>query len=361
MAIILLMFVSNPVVKTPWMIGSCALTRFREVTQLNKEQTCIFCVCIGLKPKNSSKPAAFDSWIIFPARAVPESWWCGWESYSDISNEEGLDLNHTLHPLLFPCARSSTKALPPPSTYRAYSSTATTVSACAPSDSARMLRSWVAPTAPQWPSPSSVVMWWQAAVQPAWGPGHPQSPAGPGEAWPTSSVLSSSWWFLPSSLFSLLLSSSILSLNEQFLPLSCRVIALFPTLCVLFWGCFFFSLSFSCRQKEGVGCSRRESWVELNGHSWWRMCNAFSGTCDSFRTLLPLSLCPSSVVSVLFTFLFHRIGFLCKRNSKGAEICLVLRSGIGLKRRFYSSVLITVYKYIYVYRNSHNLYFHWCV
>lgn len=266
MAIILLMFVSNPVVKTPWMIGSCALTRFRGVWQLNKEQTCIFCVCIGLKPKNSSVPAAFDSWIIFPARAVPESWWCGWESYSDISNEEGLDLN-TLHPLLFPCAHSSTKALPPPSTYRVYSSTATTVSVCAPSDSARMLRSWVAPTAPQWPSPSSVVMWWQAAVQPAWGPGHPQSPAGPGEAWPTSSVLSSSWWFLPSSLFSLLLSSSILSLNEQFLLLSCRVIALFPTLCVLFWGWFFFSLCLSHVDRKkvlGAAGGRAEwSWMVI--------------------------------------------------------------------------------------------------
>lgn len=49
--------------------------------------------------------------------------------------------DHTLPPLLVPSVPSSTKALPHPSTSRAYSSAATTVSACALSGSARMLLS----------------------------------------------------------------------------------------------------------------------------------------------------------------------------------------------------------------------------
>lgn len=68
------------------------------------------------------------------------------------------------------------------------------------------------------------------------------------------------------------------------------------------------------------------------------MFNTFSGTRDSFLTLLPSSLCPSSVVSVvLFTFWFHRIGFLCKRNSKKSRGMAYSGERVGLKRRFYSS------------------------
>lgn len=52
-----------------------------------------------------------------------------------------LDLNHTLPPLLFPPVPSSTKAPPHLSTSRACRPTATTVSACALSDSARTLPS----------------------------------------------------------------------------------------------------------------------------------------------------------------------------------------------------------------------------
>lgn len=198
---------------------SLTITRFSWAWQLNKLQVSIFCF-YWVKAKEQLREQ------LCAARRALESWII-------------QILNHTLPPLLFPPVASSTKAPPHPSTSRAYSPTATTVSACALSDSARMLLSWVAPTAPRWPSPSSAAMRWPAALQPAWGPGPPQSPSGPGEAWPTSSAHSSSWWFLPSSLFSSLLSSSILSLNEQFVPLSCRVIALFPALCILEFSFFF--------------------------------------------------------------------------------------------------------------------------
>lgn len=118
--------------------------------------------------------------------------------------------------LLFPPVRRRTKALPHPSMFRTCSPTATTVSGCVLSGSARTPLSWVVPTAPQWPSPPSGMRWRWAVVRPARGPGPARSPTEPDEAWRTSSVLSSSSWFSPSSPSSLLLSSSTLSLNEQF-------------------------------------------------------------------------------------------------------------------------------------------------
>lgn len=136
---------------------------------------------------------------------------------------------------VFPPVRRPTKAQPHPSMSRTCSPTATTVSGCVLSGSARTHLSWVAPTAPQWPSPLSGTRWRWAAARPAQGPGPARSQIEPDEAWQTSSALSSSSWFSPSSPFSSLSSSSTLSLNEQFAPPSCRVIALFfPPLSLLF-------------------------------------------------------------------------------------------------------------------------------
>lgn len=92
------------------------------------------------------------------------------------------------------------------------------------------------------------------------------------------------------------------------------------------------------------------------------MCNTCSSTRDSFLTLLPSSLRPGSVVSVvLLTFWFHCISFLCKRNLSYEGYGLSWGEGWDEAALLLIYVLITVYKYIYVYRNSHNLYFHWCV
>lgn len=120
--------------------------------------------------------------------------------------------------LLFSPVLRPTKVLPHPSMSRTCSLTATTVSGCVPSGSARMPQSWAGPTVPQWPSPPSGATWRWAALRPAQGPGPAQSPAAPGGAWQMSSALSSSSWFLPSSPSSSLLSSSTLSLNEQCAP-----------------------------------------------------------------------------------------------------------------------------------------------
>ena len=109
-----------------------------------------------------------------------------------------------------------TKAPPPPSTCRTCSPAATTVSGCVLSGSARTPRSWTGPTAPRWPSPLSGTRWRWAAAPPARDPEPAPSPTEPDGAWRTSSALSSSSWFSPSSPSSSLLSSSTLSLNERF-------------------------------------------------------------------------------------------------------------------------------------------------
>lgn len=140
---------------------------------------------------------------------------------------------------LLPPVHRPTKALPHPSMPRTCSPIAITVSGCVLLGSATTPLSWAVPTAPQSPSPPSGMTWQWAAVQPARGPGPARSPTEADEAWRTSSVLSSSSWFLPSSPFSSLLSSSTLSLNEQFVPPSCRVIALFfPPLSVVLYSSF---------------------------------------------------------------------------------------------------------------------------
>lgn len=65
-----------------------SLTSFGRVWQLNKQQVCILCVCVGLEPKSSSEkgsvPAACDSWAFFclSQKQVLKSWWWWWEKKS---------------------------------------------------------------------------------------------------------------------------------------------------------------------------------------------------------------------------------------------------------------------------------------
>lgn len=165
----------------------------------------------------------------------------------------------------FPPVHRLTKALPHPSTSRTCSPAATTVSGCVLSGSARTPPSWAAPTAPRWPSPRSGMKWRWAAARPARGRGPAPSPTEPEEAWQTSSVLSSSSWFSPSSPFSSLSSSSTLSLNEQFAPPSCRVIALFfpPPLSVVLYSSFCTLLFSVVNRVIALGtlrCSGRKGW-----------------------------------------------------------------------------------------------------
>lgn len=76
------------------------------------------------------------------------------------------------------------------------------------------------------------------------------------------------------------------------------------------------------------------------------MCNTFSGTCDSFLTLLPSSLCPSSVVSVvLFPFLFQ---LPVQKELKKSRDMVYSGGRVGLKRRFYSSTCRLQYINIYM-------------
>lgn len=154
-------------------------------------------------------------------------------------------MKKTIHLIITTCrllrpVHRPTKALPHPSMCRTCSPTATTVSGCVLSGSARTPRSWAVPTAPQWPCPLRGMTWPWAAARPAPAPGPAQSPTESEGVWQTSSALSSSSWFLPSLPSSLLLLSSTLSLNEQSAPPSCRVIALFPP--VPLWFLYSFSL-----------------------------------------------------------------------------------------------------------------------
>lgn len=234
----------------------------------------------------------------------------------------------------FPPVRRLTKALPHPSTSRTCSPAATTVSGCVLSGSARTPPSWAAPTAPQWPSPRSEMKWRWAAARPAPGPGPAPSPTEPGEAWQTSSALSSSSWFSPSSPFSSLSSSSTLSLNEQFAPPSCRVIALFsphPPCCFVFF--VLYLIVFRCQQsnrirhvevqwEEGLVI---ESWIEVKNwknllwHLW------YLPDSPAFVTLSQLC----GICGSVSDFCSIMISFLCKPNSEWAGMWFILGRGSG--------------------------------
>lgn len=258
-------------------------------------------------------------------------------------------------PHFFPSVHRLTKAPPHPSTSRTCSPAATTVSGCVLSGSARTPPSWAAPTAPQWPSHRSEMKWRWAAARPAPGPGPAPSPTEPEEAWQTSSALSSSSWFSPSSPFSSLLSSSTLSLNEQFAPPSCRVIALFfppPFLCCFVFFVLYF-IVFRCQQSNRIRHVEAqweeglviESWIEVKN---WK---TFFGTCDTFLTLLPLSPCPNFVVSVVqFQISVPSWSASCANRTQNEQGCgLFWGEGLGGKGRFDSCTCWLQYINIYIY------------
>lgn len=177
-----------------------------------KRDTSVFSLFLSLKLLRSSKKDEFSSSLFSTASCFMFS-----------------IILYTIFNLFLSPVLRLTKALPQPSMFRTCSPTVTIVSEYVLSGSARTPRSWAVPTAPRWPSPPSGMMRCWPAARSAQDPGSAQSPPEPDRAWATSSALSSSSWFLPSSPSSSLLSSNILSLNEQSAPPSFRVIALlFP-------------------------------------------------------------------------------------------------------------------------------------
>lgn len=194
-----------------------------------KRDTSVFSLFLSLKLLRSSKKDEFSSSLFSTASCFMFS-----------------IILYTIFNLFLSPVLRLTKALPQPSMFRTCSPTVTIVSEYVLSGSARTPRSWAVPTAPRWPSPPSGMMRRWPAARSAQDPGSAQSPPEPDRAWATSSALSSSSWFLPSSPSSSLLSSNILSLNEQSAPPSFRVIALlFPaplSLC-----CFVFFILYLLR------------------------------------------------------------------------------------------------------------------